>query len=92
MIYLGFLTYLWVPETMYLISKPCGLSDVADTVHQNLDVKIKKVRVSGTEKEKEWKKVSRGSLGLGARVNKVRKGVNMRRTEKNIFSCFFFFF
>lgn len=36
-----------------------------------LDVKIKKGRGSGTEKEKEWTKVSRRSLGLGVRVNKV---------------------
>ena len=56
---------------MYLISKPHGLSDAADTVHQNLDVKIKKGRGSGTEKEKEWTKVSRGSSGLVVGVNKV---------------------
>lgn len=90
MIELGFLRYLWVPKTMYLILKPCGLSDAAAIVHQNLDVKIKKGRGSGTEKEKEWTKVSRGCLGLGVGVNKVRKWVDMsRRTEKNMFSCFF---
>lgn len=55
MVKLGFLLHLSLPKTMCLISKPRGFSEVVGIVQGNLDVKIKKQRRRGTEKQRNEK-------------------------------------